>query len=129
MSDPREYTPPPYVPKTEVARVIAALGRIKTIAEVGRDAIDRGLTTAAISASSTETLDADLQTVAQYVVERHVSEAPPENTGLPCPYCEQKLKRLDARREDDGTIRVQISARVQPKELLSMIGMLKGFAR
>lgn len=45
----------------------------------------------------------DKVTLAQLIVERHVAEAPKENTGLPCRLCGQNQARIDLSREEEKT--------------------------
>lgn len=88
--------------------------------------------------STKATLDAlsrihrDLKIVAQAVAVHLVEKAPAENTGLPCPYCEQKMPRMDIKRiflDGGEVLDIRISDRVDQKKLKAVISFLKNFVR
>jgi hypothetical protein len=68
----------------------------------------------------------DLTTLAQFIAERHVAEAPPENTGLPCLYCGERLQRVNVGLNDTDTLlRVRVNADFSWKEFRALLGVLK----
>lgn len=89
--------------------------------------------------STKDTLDAlgrihrDLKIITQAVAVRLVKRAPAENQGLPCPYCEEKLPRLNVERRraagESEEFGIHISDRVDQKGLKGIISVLKNFVR
>lgn len=72
----------------------------------------------------------DLKIVSQAVAERVVNKAPAENAGLPCPYCQEKLPRMDLKRlfvNGEEVVDVRVSCRANKKELLAITRFLKTF--
>lgn len=69
----------------------------------------------------------DVRTIATFIAGTTGCVAPEDNTGLPCPYCDQKLPKLSIERtEDDRTI-VRVSGDFEGSELRSLLTLLRGF--
>lgn len=68
----------------------------------------------------------DVTLLAQFIAERAVATAPRENTGLPCPVCDEKLPSLSIRKINENLYDVLIARRLDLSELKSLVKLLKG---
>ena len=101
--------------RVTVAHALKALTRIREEA-VSRNAL-----------ALLQSQENDLSTLAQFIAERSQEVAPAENTGLPCVYCGEKLKRLDVQKDDAGDVVVRISTKVKPSEIKALAKILTMF--
>ncbi len=76
----------------------------------------------------TEELEKQSSIVAQFIAESAVRTADKENSGLPCPYCDQKLKTLVVE-EKDERFNVQISTNTDKKGLKNLVELLRAFIK
>lgn len=69
-----------------------------------------------------------LGTLAQFIAERHVAEAPDSNTGLPCTYCGQKQEKVVIERDGDAIV-VRVSMRATLNDLKELKKLFTMFSR
>ena len=75
---------------------------------------------------SSSVLD-EIQTLVTFIAETTGHVAPDDNTGLPCPYCDQKLQKLNIERAEDGRTIVRVSGTFDGGELRNLLTLLRGF--
>jgi hypothetical protein len=69
----------------------------------------------------------DVRTIAEFIAGTTGRVAPEGNTGLPCPYCDQKLQKLNIERAEDGRTIVRVSGTFDGGELRNLLALLRGF--
>lgn len=70
----------------------------------------------------------DIRTLVTFIAETTGRVAPDDNTGLPCPYCDQKLPQFHAEKTDDSRTIVRVSGIFDSYELKGLLAIIRTFS-